>query len=331
MYASAVRGLRHGCAIVATLLLGCSASGIPGSDRCRGTGCPPELLSTGEQLPLSLVLDGGYAYWTDAAPGGLVRRVSLSGGVPETLAAVQATPGPLAIDAGHAFWIDESGTILSLALDGTSAPMQLATGPSHALAIVARDGTLYWTTGEDGLDGSVRTMPESGGAPAVLAEDCGFPLVLLLDGDRLYWVNGEDDSDDDDPDDRGRVFSLARAGGTAQMLVEDGPAAVGLARSGSELFYLTRPPTSVMQVSEAGGAATVLASLPGYANNLAVDEESVYWTSAEGGTVMKMARAGGEPEVVAAGLGRPFAIAVDEDSIYWTDLDRGTIARVAKN
>ena len=74
--------------------------------------------------------------------------------------------------------------------------------------VVLGDADAYWA---DRLEGSIVSVPKTGGTPRILASDCGLPGPLVLQGDMLVWVEKRSES----------LWTMPAAGGVPRRLVQD--------------------------------------------------------------------------------------------------------------
>jgi hypothetical protein len=119
-------------------------------------GAPVTELATVNATPQSLVIGGGFVYFTNSAtyrttPTSIM-VVSRDGGSPQVLVADEPNPFALAVDADN----------------------------------------IYWSNFVKGGVGSIRGLPRSGGQPFTLVEHQGGPNSMAIDDSNVYWSNFED-------------------------------------------------------------------------------------------------------------------------------------------
>lgn len=161
---------------------------------------------------LNLAIDATDLYWSDSG-GGLLLKMSKSGGPVTTLASVPTSGGPpvslrgVALDATHVYWgIQESpGLIKRAARDGTM-PVTVATdttgtviGATYQMAVDATN--VYWVDGT-----GVMKAPIGGGTPVALANDTSA-VDLAVDATGVYWVSSY-----------GKVSRVSASGGSVETL-----------------------------------------------------------------------------------------------------------------
>jgi uncharacterized repeat protein (TIGR03803 family) len=181
----------------------------------------------------NLALNNGFGY-------GTVFSVPLSGDNPTVLASFSgsngSTPGGGVTLVGNTLYgttlgggANSDGTVYSLPLSGDNptvlASLNGSNGENPARGVMLDGSTLYGTTEYGGAfgaagDGTVYSLPLSGGNPTVLASfngsDGALPLAGLTlspDGDLLYRTTMDGGASGE-----GTVFSLPLSGGTPTVL-----------------------------------------------------------------------------------------------------------------
>ncbi|MCD2104150.1 SMP-30/gluconolactonase/LRE family protein [Rhodococcus erythropolis] len=221
------------------------------------------------------------------------------------------------------------GALLKVAPDGTRTTLVGdVTGPG---GLVARDGSVYFTTGNStvsGLfgiaDGSLRKVDVAEGSVTTIADGLVMPNGLVpLDGNRFLTAR-----------------TLTRPGltvinsdGTSSIVREDLGTVDGLARSGSTIYVTTTfdmvTAVHVLDAHDLGGAVRTI-TLPGFgpanmADDLTVGPDgALYVAFNAGGKVVRVDPDSGSSCEIASGL--PFTSAVkfgagpgwDPNSLYTT-------------
>ena len=196
-------------------------------------------------------------------------------------------------------------------------------------SVTLSGNTLYGTTDSGGVnnDGTVFSVPISGGSPTLLASFNGSNGVdpaagLTLSGNTLYGTTESGGAHND-----GAVFSVPLSGGSPTLLASFNGSngvdpAAGLTLSGNLLYGTTvyggpnwsglpySGDGTVFSVPLSGGSATVLASFNGSngANAtacLTLSSNTLYGTTYGGGangggTVFSLPASGGSPTVLAS-------------------------------
>jgi sugar lactone lactonase YvrE len=259
--------------------------------------------------------DGGCGKWTSSVVttgAGMLENLEFDGSGSMVLSQ-SALIGP--------------GALLKVAPDGTRTTLVGdVTGPG---GLVARDGSVYFTTGNStvsGLfgiaDGSLRKVDVADGSVTTIADGLVMPNGLVpLDGNRFLTAR-----------------TLTRPGltvidsdGTSSIVREDLGTVDGLARSGSTIYVTTTfdMVTAVHDAHDLGGPVRTI-TLPGFgpanmADDLTVGPDgALYVAFNAGGKVVRVDPDSGSSCEIASGL--PFTSAVkfgagpgwDPNSIYTT-------------
>jgi uncharacterized repeat protein (TIGR03803 family) len=282
-----------------------------------------------------LILSGDKLYGTTANGGadggtsqgnngeGTVFSLPITGGTPTVLASFDAADGAdptgdLLLSGGTLYGTtslggpdsSSQGTVFSLPVTG-GTPTTLATftgadGASPVAGLILSGNTLYGTTANGGPtangifagDGTVFSLPITGGTPTVLAAFDGTDGLmpdcdLVLSGGTLYGTTQSITYGDGNL--YGTVFSLPIAGGTPTDLAtftldsynEYLETPGNLILSGDTLYGNA---VSVYSLPITGGTPTLLASpaisstFDGYTNPLVLSEGTLYGTTERGGT-----------------------------------------------
>lgn len=261
--------------------------------------------------------DGGCGKWTSSVVttgAGMLENLEFDGSGSMVLSQ-SALIGP--------------GALLKVAPDGTRTTLVGdVTGPG---GLVARDGSVYFTTGNStvsGLfgiaDGSLRKVDVADGSVTTIADGLVMPNGLVpLDGNRFLTAR-----------------TLTRPGltvidndGTSSIVREDLGTVDGLARSGSTIYVTTTfdmvTAVHVLDAHDLGGPVRTI-TLPGFgpanmADDLTVGPDgALYVAFNAGGKVVRVDPDSGSSCEIASGL--PFTSAVkfgagpgwDPDSLYTT-------------
>lgn len=245
--------------------------------------------------PARVLLFGGEAYWADGSSGGIWK--GYLDGRPATLLAQTANVVYSLARAGERlYWTDPSGAnIQSMALAGGdvtnySVGAYPTNGPN---AIAVDDAYVYWN---DVYEQTVKRMPLGGGPTLVLASSQGYLAGVAADGQRVYWASTETNAGVR----TGRVRSVGRDGGTAQLLVSrEGVQTIGVLFDGGWVYWTADPLD--LQVSGQG-------------------------------VVGKVRPDGTEGAIIGDGLTSPYEVAADDTYLYWIeDPSRsGRITRIKK-
>lgn len=287
---------------------GVSAQAVP----ARAT-----LLASGQNVPRSLVVEGGQLFWlnegrrAEGKPG--IYSVSASGGEVKTLFGGGGVETIL-VDDQFVYWIQPEQEVVMKVSKSGGAPQTVLTEQVGLSSFVQDKDALYWTSS----DGLVR-FPKAGGKPKQLATGMSPPVGLAMDGNGFYWYSAI----------QGDLFKVPKSGGTPKSILHQELTLHDFLLDGGYLYWAlgSQGKTEFRRVSTAGGKAQTLCTGQSIPVAMAADEGHLYWTT--GDTIMRVAKAGGSPDKVVDGADRALSIAVDGSSVYWTDRE-GRVEKVAK-
>jgi phosphodiesterase/alkaline phosphatase D-like protein len=285
-----------------------------------GSGSGVQVLALGLDNPSALAVDATSVYWVES---GLLRKIGKQGGTPANLASGLASPAGLAVAGGFAFVGESLGggqsRIDRFTVDGLSS-LVLATDSSTVTRLAVDGANVYWTDFGGGgtlANGSVRSVPRSGGAVTVLATGSIEPMGIAADGRNVYWTEFNNP---------GRLQSVP-AGGGASVILANGTNSAGVASDGTQVYWTQNTSVDGGQVNAlptSGGITAPLATGLAYPWDLAIDGVNVYWIGTfSGGNVQQVAAGGGSPVLLAAGLSWPVAVATDGAFVYWVERGDG--------
>jgi hypothetical protein len=253
---------------------------------------------------------------------------------PTTLATLDAIIDAFAMDQDNLYFTSEDGSLYSLAREGTSTPVVLAsavTAGSNFTGGLAVDGArLFWTALGDGMaTGAILAVPKTGGTPVTLAGGQARPLGIAVDDTSVYWANQGAPPPEATDDAMGGQFpaailSLPKAGGDVAVLATglQAPDAVALG-PGSVVWHETY---ALRSVAKTGGAPTTLttSSIAWESSNLVVSGELLYWGENQGTwSIQSVGLAGGSVTTLAPMIDSPGSIFADTTGVYW-DVAGGT-------
>ena len=194
----------------------------------------------------------------------------------------------------------------SIAGGAVPAPTVLAPGRSGPWAIAADGTNVYWTE-----NGGVMSVPQGGGAPAVLAQ-ASSSHAIAVDAENVYWA------------DSSGVMRVPIDGGAPMTLFSGPTDAQGLAVDATRVYWTDLTAGTVMSVPRAGGAATVLASGVRNAMGIAVDGAQAVWAIGQPGAIEMVPVTGGSATKLASDQDSPQQVAIDALNVYWTNNGAGT-------
>jgi hypothetical protein len=189
--------------------------------------------------------------------------------------------------------------------NGACDSLVLSSGfvPPGRLAIDANNA--YWTNG----DGTIRSVPLSGGTTATLATGLSQPMGIAVDAQSVYAVSQD-----------GRIVSAPLlAANTVTVLAQMQPNPYALAIDATNVYWSNVATGagngSIMACAKAGcgQAPTTLASgiHVQYPYGLTVSGGDVYWTSFNfGGEINLVPTTGGTSTTFSSNLGYPYELAI---------------------
>jgi hypothetical protein len=176
---------------------------------CVNEVCQPVIIASGQNRPLSIVLDATHVYWINggslnlqnqcdpAKSDGSIARAERDGSDLVRIADGLACPTAIALGPDGHVWFNINGagpataSIVKVPKDvnGTTAPTVVHSGLAQVNSIMFDGPTMYWT--DDGELGRVVRAGPDGGAPTTVArEQTSFPRHLRAEGSNLYWISG---------------------------------------------------------------------------------------------------------------------------------------------
>jgi hypothetical protein len=297
--------------------------------------------------PSRLTVRNGVLFWADAdfVP---LKALVLAAGTTTPLFTPLGVPESLVLDGQNLYWIG-GGRLYRTSIDGAStvvidsASRDPVSGVTPAIAV---DGTsVYWVTTIYDAGCSIacrftiRRVPKSGGAPAVLVSTY-FERIsgLAVAGGQLYWEENENYPVAADGSGGSAIWTIPVGGGTATMVVDGclnglycvAPAqgswiAVGGIRTdGSDIYFAASDPSGyrVLKVPAMGGPVSVMASVRlGFENTGAADIEldgtTVYWGDIN--SVRAVPKAGGAVSTLSATQDPVVYLAYTDGRLYWVE------------
>jgi sugar lactone lactonase YvrE len=206
---------------------------------------------------------------------------------------------------------------------------------------------VYWT---DAL-GRVQSVAKNGGEPSIVASDGDRATGLVVDSDRVYWVNtfaqqirstALDGSDGQTIDvgarpldllatpgdsffyfvtaDSGDLRRVARAENAADEVLDVGsPTGMQLDGNGDYVFFTCRQAGEVRRWDKLDESVSTLADAQANPSAISLQGERIYWVNEESTTasVMSAALDGSDARVLAA-VSEPSRVATDGVNVYFT-------------
>jgi hypothetical protein len=302
----------------------------------------PEVLATGQDLPLSVVVGATKVYWVNAPnfgedPASILSTPKAGGAGGIVVESDIPNMGTLRLDSERLYWpmgAVEPGVGGVQSRRKGHGPVTDLVQNRRVFHIALAGDYIYLATPDDG--GQIQRIAKTGGALTTLAKDVGPGLdnipFIAVSGDRVVFSQSTFDDECD-----GRVRSVPVTGGPITTLDSGICNLFALVADGRSVYWAEYDSEintgRVMRVKlDAGGGPTVLDTVAAQPMFLARDGHHVYYTTWDGanGEVRRVAKRSGASEALATEQLLPFSIDVDPTHVYWTTLFDGEVKRVAK-
>ena len=206
-----------------------------------------------------------FLYWINDPGGsesanGTVNRAGLDGTSPHAIVPGQDNPGGIAVGATHIYWPTGGATMNEANLDGTSPQAVTLPGQTNLNGVAVDASHLYWTSVLGVHDGAIWVASlDVTGAHTLVTGQGIFMGGVAVDADHIYWTSSTDFSDGD-----GAVWAAGLDGSNPHIIVPTLDHPVGMAVSGSHVYWASTPGTggSVPSGRPASTAATRTSSFP---------------------------------------------------------------------
>lgn len=239
----------------------------------------PQEVAGGLDNITSLAFGDGNVFWTMCGTIEHVQRCRItqtptSGGKRNLV--FDAGPNQVAYavwTGAHLLWAE--ATNKSVMKTDTKQPKPAAlTATGDVTSMVSRDNDIFWSEGRAlAPDGAIMRSSLSGPALAV-SKGRRFPRHLLVDGDRLIWV---ENSETEAGSVLHAIMTVEATGGEPKTIVKDLSHVEGIAVGGTKLLIMTSD--TLTYVPKTGGESAVLvADLKSPAGPVAT-ESHAYWIS----------------------------------------------------
>ncbi len=257
--------------------------------------------------PNALALGSTEIYLTTYA--GLI-AIGKSDGTPRVIdPELTGVSHAIAVDETHVYWSGSYGGPLMRASITAETPEVLASGVEVS-GIAFHSNAVYWTSWGEG---TISTLPKSGGTPTVLTSEAHSPSALAVDDTSIYWT-------EDVSDGGGRVVSMPLGGGTPLTLASGQNGPRGMTINATYVYWTTTLSNALSRVPLNGGELEVLSDDDtDYWGNVVLDDAYAYWV---GHAVMKMGLDGGETERLPGDDSAKY-VAIDETSVYFVNHGEG--------
>jgi hypothetical protein len=310
----------------AALLLACTGATGEG-----GTGL--EVLYEGEDGPFEIALDDRYIYWVSAVG---LRRAPIDGGEPVTLAPLTDVRGMVPAGDDLYFYRGSvsSGSEIGRVPREGGEPTWVANVVNPQGLIASAEGVFWSDSGGDWDEGRLLRAGLDGSGATELATGLVSPRFIALDGEQLYFGNGNVancPSDSSPPCVELGLFRLSIAAGAPERVLSTVAATNPVWNEGAMYWLAGYPrPSDVMMLPPGGAAQPVVDMLMDSSLDsarLTSDAEAIYWTT--GTRVLRMSFATREVERLVTGLDATTSLALRGDWVYVTESTTGRILRIA--
>ena len=297
-----------------------------------------EVLHEGEARPYALALDGDDLFWLSDAG---LRRAPLSGGEPVTLAPASEEFGAAVLGltpAGdYVYYHQASATVqhgIGRVPRAGGAPEWVANAEGPQGVIANADSVFWADSGDDWNTGRIWRAGLDGSAPVAIASGLVSPRSLALEGDQLYFENGNTVCARVDPAldcvDLG-VFEVPIAGGEPERIVSTPVASNPVWKDGTMYWLGGYPSVTDVMALPPGGTAQSIAHIvfdgPGDGARLVSDGAAAYWST--GSRVLRLPFDTHEVQRLVTGLEGTNHLAVRGDWVYEAEAGTGRILRIA--
>lgn len=249
--------------------LSSDAPGAAGSAGAAGTVCEAPCALAYDQPVRSLAVDATDVYYSS---GHSIWKVPKQGGAPTEIASGLTQPTKLEIASGSVVFLDYRRRIEEVdTTDGSISVLLDDTDPfARYWDIAVNDEVVVLIRTVSDLDGTILSVPRTGGAPTVLAEtDVGcwpkYGHGIALSPTHAYWGEGID------------IKRVALDGGVVETVSNAEDHAHTLA-VGADFVYWANGAGGLLFAPLEGGSGTHLSS-DGIVREIALDSAHAYWTS----------------------------------------------------
>ena len=249
------------------------------------TGGTPQILATGQNRAVSLVLSGGALYWANAganaanaASGAEITMLASGAAAPTSLVTGTDHPIRIAADAGSIYWV-VAGKLWSLTPPST-APVPIAPAFVATNTLAAAGGHVVFATDKQ----EIVSVSSSPGGGDVIAHAAGEVIDIAVDAGAIYWL--ERAASSTNVSTYGDVRSVDFAGGPITTLDTARPAPSDLTVSGDRLYWSESSPGpgggdtlegAVRWIAKAGGPRMTVAEGASSVHPMAADARNVAW------------------------------------------------------
>lgn len=236
------------------------------------------------------------------------------------------------VDATHVYFTDDLGAIYRMP-KGSPAftnPEFLGTVPGFINVMALDDTSIYIITIDDteGTDGSLWSMPKSGGTPKLLAGSVLTPYRLAVDASSVYWVSvGTPTSSSFLAD--GRVERMAKDGTGRKTLASNLNVPTSIASDGTNVYFCETGISSsnhnagLRSVPVNGGTVKKLTDGTTVVT-LVLRDSDIFFSALDfftGGELLRMNKSSTTPTSLLKNLDFVESLGVIDDRLYFLNSD----------
>jgi len=292
---------------------------------CTASLCEPVVIATGQGTPTGIATDGVNVYFTNATNSGAVMRMPVDGSSAPVQLAPASNPFWVATDGVEVFWTAGKGSGgVYKANVDGTGLMTLASGQSSPKGLVIDSTHVFWVN-QWGSLGKVRRD----GTELMEPYWSGLPNPMFIAADVNVFV-----SDQGTNDTNGKITSGAKITTEPWEPLTNLSNPMGIAADSVAMYYVTRGTGNAYLNGEVViyvyPTAHAIAGPIADGWGIAVDPDWVYWTSVGDGRLERVRRDATGRQVLISGLVEPRAIAVDSAAVYVASSGDGRILRIAR-
>lgn len=271
-------------------------------------------IASGLSSPSSLLVDGGFVYFTDRYS---VSKVPVNGGTVATLLNDCILKGIITDD--RYVYVSKGelpgcpAGILRISISDGLVVALVNDEQQVANRLLVLDGYLYYTA-----NGSIKRVPLSGGAQQIVAAGDNAASVTATDGANLYYTTLD-----------GKIKSVSINDLTRATILSVSPSPNNaIAYYQGFLYFIESGDIRKVDVKSREVQTIATSYQPAY---LEVANGKVYFTDFRSGEIKSVPVGGGQVTVLASKFVNPFSIHLKDGAIYVADLTAGRIFKIPLN
>ncbi len=267
------------------------------------------------RTPSSVLIHGGWVYFTEIGKRRAVQRLPVTGGRRELVASCSGSAFWLAASDTRLYWTEvESGLVRSFEF----ATREIRTHAMHRPEpnmIVAGRNRAWWV---EYSGDRICAVDEQGSAKLAHARE-ESPDRLATDGSWLAWTLltlGETGPLRTAPAAGGRPRTVTHVRNQVDLAVADGT-----------VFCLEGRARTLWSIPVEGGKRTILCDSVGSVGNVTVHGSFVYWSEEFADTIRRVPRSGGPVQTLSRAV-HPEVLSVDGQFVYWAEPTTHSIRKI---